>query len=140
MRFFSIISLALSATALALPTANKANIEARTPLTLERRETTLETVTASLDTISQNLNSEVTDVLAALGLGDVQADVDDLLKGLVGDVDGLLNEVNGVVDGLLEDLGLGTVVKTVEDVETALGLSPTDTIDTLLTDLGVLPK
>ena len=138
MRFFSLLPLAFSAPALALPTANSP-IEQRTPAALERRETTLETATASLDAISQNLNSEVTDVVAALGLGDVQADIDDLLKGLVGDVDGLLNEVVGGVDGLLEGLGLGAVVTTVEDVETALGLSGTDTIGTLLTDLGVLP-
>ena len=136
MRFLAAITLALSAissaTAIARPVSNTA------PPAIQRSEDVVTAIEHELDTITKDLTSTIDEVVAALGLSPIVDDVDTLLKALVGDVDTLVNEVDSIVDGLLDTLGLGLVVITIDELEEALGLSPTNTIGTLLTDLGIL--
>ncbi|KAK5120472.1 hypothetical protein LTR85_006127 [Meristemomyces frigidus] len=140
MRFSALFTVGLSAIAVAMPTVTKpaASLKVREPLPIERREDLVTAIEGVLDGVSQSLVSTVDEVVAALGLTAVDDDVDSLLSGLVGGVDSLVDEIDDGVDGLLEDLGLGGLVTTIDDLETALGLSTTDTIGTLLTDLGIL--
>ncbi|KAF2772749.1 hypothetical protein EJ03DRAFT_348278 [Teratosphaeria nubilosa] len=131
MRFFATLPVAFAALSTALPAASS------------KRTTTpavIAAIESELDKISVTLNDDITCLLDTLGLSAVDNTVDELLEDLVGAVDSLVDDVDDVVDGLLDDLGLGGLVTTIDELEITLGLSPTDTVGTLLVELGIIPK
>ncbi|KAH9827930.1 hypothetical protein Tdes44962_MAKER02684 [Teratosphaeria destructans] len=131
MRFFATLTVAFAALSAALPAV---------PSKRTATPAVIAAIESELDKISVTLNDDITKLVDALGLSEVDCTVDELLEDLVGEVDSLDGDVDDAADGLLDKLGLSGAVMTIDELEATLGLSSTDTVGTLLVELGILRK